>query len=143
MASRSPKLRIDQLTSSRHGFARYAALRLGVFSAGVLGWTLAADRGDPRSLAVSAALFGVLGAAAGVVAVYTGAAWRAGDGRWHVRRTFAALAVGPPVAALAGFLALGEPRGPSALLAPAVWIVVVAAASVAVRFRRGVDSARA
>lgn len=115
--------------------ARRAALYCGLYVGAVLAMQVfASDAGAP-SVALAFVLWGLAGAAAGVAAVYTGAAWRTEAGKWHVAPAFVALAVGTPVALLAGFLP-GEPRLRNGLLAAGVWIAGVALVSVVMRLRR-------
>lgn len=115
--------------------ARWAALYCGVYVGAALAVQVAASDAGAVFVVLAFLLWGVVGAAAGVAAVYAGAVWRAENGRWHVSPAFVFLAVGTPLALLAGML-LGEPRPRNGLLAAGAWVIAVALASVLVRLRR-------
>lgn len=121
---------------SRARDARRAAAYCGVYVGAALAVVVAGNGAGAAAVAFAFLLWGVLGAAAGVLAVYTGAAWRTEAGRWLVAPLFVALAVGTPVVMLAGMMVGGEPYGRSGLGAAAAWAAGVSAVSIVRRLRR-------
>lgn len=122
---------------------RRAAAVCAVYLGAMLGWN-AYDNGGGSMDVVVVVVLGVLaGAAVGAAVVWTRVIWRAENGRWHVSRTFAALAVGTPTAGLAGALLGGPP--PSALGAAGfsvIWVVLVLALRILFRIREMRRAAR-
>lgn len=115
---------------------RRAASVSAVYLAAVLGWNAYDNGGGLTDVAVVAVLGALVGASVGSAVVWTRVIWRAENGRWHVSRTFAALAVGTPAAGLAGALLGGTPlsaRG--AAVFSVLWVALVLALRILLRIR--------